>query len=322
MPHSEVHIAILPAMSVLLLCGLAVALVVASVWRTHGRPGFFRGLVKATASVLVWAVPILVILAYTSRRVVRQLEHAPPHSQAEPDHSAGDEIPRRAQAPLRAEAESSASFSPHARVGEGQHRSNIQLHAEAVSQPPAGGVSARPAARSAAAPAKLPAWIEEAELRLGDTTLQVLSSQRFATVDEAEAQLAERAAAVLVRDFHKAQPAAGNWKIPWTWIREHAVDEVFVEPIDRDFGRVYREHVRLVLSPETRQGLYPLWREQIVDRRLMVIGGLVGLVSLMLGTSLAYFRLDHWTGGACRGRLKLAAWSLIAGGGVLVSLIA
>jgi len=48
------------------------------------------------------------------------------------------------------------------------------------------------------------------------------------------------------------------------------------------------------------KALHASWDEQIVNHRLMELGGVLGLVTLVLATSAGYFRLDDWTGGKYR----------------------
>jgi hypothetical protein len=105
-------------------------------------------------------------------------------------------------------------------------------------------------------------------------------------------------------------------------VRNQAVRRTHVERIDRKTRstgtpfHVYRAHNQVELSPAVRNALFPLWKEQIVARRLSALGGLAGLLTLCFGTVAAYFRLDERTAGHYRRRLKLAAVSLVSAGGL------
>jgi hypothetical protein len=168
---------------------------------------------------------------------------------------------------------------------------------------------------------KLPDWAKESDRTLdGDTKLVVLSGEMGATIDEAVA--AGRAAAFerLRSDFSAAHPQAASWEPPPS-ITGDAVHRTFVERLDRKTSTgtpfsVYRAYQQVELSPAVRKKILPLWRNQIVEKRIWALGGLAGLLTLTFGTLAAYFRLDQRTSGLYRRRLKLAAVSVIAAGGM------
>lgn len=168
----------------------------------------------------------------------------------------------------------------------------------------------------------LPEWANDKGITAGDTRLVVVTGEIGATVDEASA--AARAAAFeLVRaDFLGAYPQAAGWEPPAAAASNAAIRRTFVEEIDRKTlstgtpFTVYRAYDQVELSPDVRKQLLPAWKDQIVSRRIWALGGLAGLLTLTFGTLAAYFRLDHRTAGLYRRRLKLAAVSVIAAGGL------
>jgi hypothetical protein len=168
---------------------------------------------------------------------------------------------------------------------------------------------------------KLPDWAKESGHSLGgDTELVVVTGKFGATIDEAVA--AGRAAAFerLQADFSAAHPQAASWEPPAS-ITGDAIHRTFVEQLDKKTSTgtkitVYQAYEQVELSPAVRKKILPLWRNQIVEKRIWALGGLAGLLTLTFGTLAAYFRLDQRTSGLYRRRLKLAAVSVIAAGGM------
>jgi hypothetical protein len=157
-----------------------------------------------------------------------------------------------------------------------------------------------------------------------------LSSERFATLAEAEAHVTELAMArvrdlcavefPVIHDWLPRQPAS-NPRFLIDLMNQYGVKELVGEVMDWDFkngttGKMYRAHLRFDFSPGLRDALERRWQAETAERRLILLGSLLGLVTLMLGTAAGYFRLDDATGGAYRGRLKLAALAVIAAGSV------
>jgi hypothetical protein len=157
-----------------------------------------------------------------------------------------------------------------------------------------------------------------------------LSSERYATLEEAEIHLTDLALG-RVRELCAVEtPDIAAWlssrfapgpEILIDLINQHGVKELAGEVMDWDFkngtrGKMYRAHLWFDFSPGLRDALHRRWEADTAERRLILLGSLLGLVTLMLGTAAGYFRLDDATGGAFRGRLKLAALAVVAAGSV------
>jgi hypothetical protein len=162
----------------------------------------------------------------------------------------------------------------------------------------------------------------------GDRGILVsLSSQRFATLQEAEQDVSSRAAEYVKKFYNKEYPLPGDWSVPVAVIEQNAVHELVGEKFEKDFGNgipepMYRAHLQLELNSALRNALHDSWHDQIVTHRLTMLGSMLGLVTLMLATSAGYFRLDDLTGGQYRRRLKFAAASLIAAGSLVALVVA
>jgi hypothetical protein len=169
---------------------------------------------------------------------------------------------------------------------------------------------------------ELPAWTQEREVSSDDSTRFVLTSRQYSTRAEAEQEVLAVAADLFQKDFEQDHAMTGldRWRISPDDVRRHAVVRSFDEVLETDFGSftapMHRLHVQVELSPAVQAHFYPEWRQHVVAHRLWILGGLVGLVTLILGTSSTYFRLDSLTNGLYRRRLKVAATSLIVAGGL------
>jgi|SRR5579863_5425908 len=172
-----------------------------------------------------------------------------------------------------------------------------------------------------------PDWAEKDPQPSDKGVLVSLSSERFATLQEAQQQLTAKAVSY-VRDFyHDEYPLSGDWTVPVSLIEHTALRQVVGETYQQDFGSgiqgtMYRAHVQLELNSALRKGIHDSWHGQIVSHRLTVLGSMLGLLTLMLATSAGYFRLDELTGGLYRRRLKFAAASLVAAGSLVALVIA
>ena len=81
----------------------------------------------------------------------------------------------------------------------------------------------------------------------GDQGILVsLSSQRFATLHEAEQQLTAQAVSYVKQFYHDEYPLSGDWTVPVSIIERNAVHNLVGETMDKDFGNgiqgtMYRE---------------------------------------------------------------------------------
>ena len=179
--------------------------------------------------------------------------------------------------------------------------------------------------KAAAPDLTLPAWTRQPVTRSGEATLVVLGSKQYATPEQAEQEILPDAEQLVRAHFHQVHAHLGNWRLPADVLKSAAVQERHVQEVERDFGRftgkMYRVYLQLKLAPEVREKVYPTWRAQIVERRLGVLGGIAGLLTLMTAAAAGYFRVDTLTGGVYRGKLKLAAAAVAALGGVAFTLL-
>lgn len=160
-----------------------------------------------------------------------------------------------------------------------------------------------------------------------------LSSERYATLEEAEYALTRQALGHVRAVCTHETPDIAEWlsrrslsdpQFLIDLVNQYGVKDLAGETMDWDFkigttGKMYRAHLWFSFSPELRDALRRRWEAETAERRLILLGSLLGLVTLMLGTAAGYFRLDDATGGAFRGRLKLAALAVVAAGSLAVA---
>lgn len=175
--------------------------------------------------------------------------------------------------------------------------------------------------------AKLPGWVSQPETTTDRITTLVLSSQRFVTQAEAEEQLTAELVNRTRQYFHDEHPSRGMWTLPADYAVRTTVKQRHVEIISKTFAGdmtvdMKRIHWQVQLSPDIRKDLYPIWRTQVVEQRLIQVGGGVGFATFLLLTGMAYFRVDSRTQGAYRGWLRFAALSVAAAGGAAACLVA
>lgn len=170
---------------------------------------------------------------------------------------------------------------------------------------------------------ELPAWVLAGEINSENSRSLVLASEQFAKVDRARQNVLREAVRVVLKDFQRTHNGLGSWTLPDALVQQHAVRQEYVEEIarttDLNTFLVYRVYYQVELSPTVRAAVFENWRGQTVTSRLWMLGGLLGFVTLMLGTTATYLRLDAMTNGAYRRRLKLASVSLLVAGGLVLA---
>ena len=171
-----------------------------------------------------------------------------------------------------------------------------------------------------AAEPKHPTWVDAGNVTEGSRRLVVVQSQQFPQEQRAREDALQEAIQLVRADFQQTHNAQGRWILYRSLVKREAVKKTFVEPIQRSTGvndfSVVRVYHQVELSDNVRDAVFPIWRSQIVDGRLWILGGLLGFITLMLGTAATYLRLDMLTSGNYRRRLKLASVSLIVAGGL------
>jgi hypothetical protein len=145
---------------------------------------------------------------------------------------------------------------------------------------------------------ELPAWVSEKhdfEPASSQQTL-VLSSEPWATVDEANEEL-YALLAVQAGDFlSAAYPETGDWHptrktLDGMPLIQDAVRESVPLQVGEHTVRVQHAHWNVELTPETRDQLFKQWREVAVNQRLVYLGAGLGGLTLLFAVAAGIFRL-------------------------------
>ncbi len=146
----------------------------------------------------------------------------------------------------------------------------------------------------------------------------VLSSRRYSTPDEAEAELYERLRHEIDAYLRETNgfESAGLPITPALLRDSEAIVERVVERSTVEVGEfrpsVYQMHWRVWLRPQVNNILMAQLGPQLRLERLGILAALVGGLTFLFGLWAAAIRLDDATEGKYRGRLAVAAGSLMA----------
>lgn len=174
--------------------------------------------------------------------------------------------------------------------------------------------------------AELPDWVEaQAAAGPPQEPRLVLTSRRYATVAEAEAELLE-SLRPQVQNFLRETGLAVDAQTLTRHDMDLAgaivgrVEEQFLVDLGSSQEPVYRVTWQVQLNPQVRAIVWGRSREAQRDARLLQLAAGVGLLTLIFGAWAAYFRLDDATQGRYRGRLQLAAAGVSLAGLAVISL--
>ena len=175
---------------------------------------------------------------------------------------------------------------------------------------------ARPRKEDSAAPvmtdaefADVPDWFRSASVD-HSSNFRVVKGRLSATQDRARAD-ARRALDQAVADWLKPE-VAGRWRAPKAEV-DALIRRSHVEPIARKPGMpavdeypvVYLAGYEVNLDPQVRAGLVDRYQQELVARRLGVLGSLLALALIGLAALSAYIRADEATKGYYTNRLRL-----------------
>ena len=168
----------------------------------------------------------------------------------------------------------------------------------------------------------LPLTAEQRNERDAADGFVVLSSRQFATVEEAEAEVADATRERIMTTISRQHGLPQTWTLPDSVLADaQIIPRRHIETISRESGNVtfnvYRVWWEVAFTPEAMEQLEPVWKDQIVTSRLWSLGDLAALLTLLAGAATSYLRLDTLTGGRYRQRLKFAAVLLVVAGGAL-----
>ncbi len=165
-------------------------------------------------------------------------------------------------------------------------------------------------------------WIANAE-----RVLEPVASGPWSTPAEARRDALEKATRRLKQDFERVHGHGGRWELPVEIVERSAIRKQTTTTQSHKLSVLASNSemhycvVQLELSNKTRNLAKPYWREQIGGDRLVAMGVVIGLACLLIVTTHIYMRLDLASGGSHRGKLQVAATSLMAAAGIAAATV-
>jgi hypothetical protein len=260
----------------------------ASTLASHRKNSWRISLTQGLGSLL-WASPVIAVMAFVAMRVV-------PHFQfGTANQRAADALP-------------------------------TWLHTEGVIDVPAFVDQTTPVSIDADSGDSLPSWTTQEVSRLKSSKGNprnvvwrvVKESSWEKSVEEARRNLVGPTSELVQQDFDQFFPGGSN--LPQEVIQKHVVRAEAVksqvhEDVDTPFT-MYKVYWQVELSSQVREALSDTWKTEIATKRAWLLGEVLGLLTLIAVSFAAYFHLDKKSDGAYRFRLKLAATSLMTAGGL------
>jgi hypothetical protein len=133
----------------------------------------------------------------------------------------------------------------------------------------------------------------------------------------------ERAKAEALR---KLQDLVVKWldpQVPASWtppprLLDAMVLETRITPVVKDYGTLFEAALKIDASRERRAQLVEVYNRELVERRLMTLGGTLAFVLICLGAVSGYIRTDEATKGYYTNRLRMLAAAGIGAAGVVI----
>jgi len=275
------------------LCLIVIWCIVGSIMFIAGRPGSGVRRVGGSLAFVCGGILLVGILGVgglvTLKSSSRWIEPT-----TEQVHSSSYDEVHSLQHP------STSASSPHSMTPDHPDPPGLSVPADAASPVKASISSSTPSTAAAITGqddrtevAQRPDWTNQSESIQSDIKLVVISSQQYATRDEANLDATTIAREILRNDLEHVYGVffADTSFLSEKVIRAVAVKKEYVETVDRDFGSffapMHRVWWQVELSPVVRSNLYPLWKSEVQESRVLIVGGsllaaIVGLTGISL----------------------------------------
>jgi hypothetical protein len=142
-----------------------------------------------------------------------------------------------------------------------------------------------------------------------------IKGQISATPERAEADaliaLREKAAEWLEPEVPR------SWKIPTPLLRSLIVD-THDTPEEKPYGTLYWAELKVNFSPDRRATLVQAYNRELIQHRLVALGGALAIVLIGLAAVSGYIRADEATKGYYTNRLRMLAAAGVGAAGVIV----
>ena len=120
-----------------------------------------------------------------------------------------------------------------------------------------------------------------------------------------------------IADWLEAQDVPRSW-VPTTRQVDQMILDTKVERVVKDYGTLYVAKLRVDASPERRAGFVRAYQQQLVHKRMLLLGGGLAFFLACLGALSGYIRADEATKGYYTNRLRLLAAAGVGAAGVAI----
>jgi len=144
-----------------------------------------------------------------------------------------------------------------------------------------------------------PSWVDEGNNQTDDVQRIVLSSGLWSTETEAATELLPRAASIVRNDFAERHQGMfdrpGHRFLNDERLAHIAVKRQYLERIEQDHGSMVLPMCRLwqqiEVSPIVRTEIYPAWKSAVLGNRVIIIGTLLSLMTLVASATSLFAKL-------------------------------
>ncbi|MCA9074180.1 MAG: hypothetical protein KDA93_04040 [Planctomycetaceae bacterium] len=172
----------------------------------------------------------------------------------------------------------------------------------------------------------LPEWAEETELTTFPELSGVIKTSPNATQADAEREAMLTLRVSLAEWFERHQDFTGEWLPPEEIVLDAGViSERAIEQTTLTVGEfeepVFTAYWHITEPEDLKSQLFTAWRPEALKSRLLLLGGGLGLLTVLFGSMATYFRVDEATQGKYRNKLRVgtgALWALLAAGSAMM----
>lgn len=148
------------------------------------------------------------------------------------------------------------------------------------------------------------------------TEIRVVAGLISATEERAKAE-ARKELERQITDWLEPQGVSRSWKASPRQI-DAMIVETKVRPVVKDYGTLYVAEFQVDASPERISSLVETYQHQVVNKRMVMLAGLLGFILTCLGAISGYIRADEATKGYYTNRLRMLTAAGVGAAGVVI----
>jgi|SRR5579864_9261947 len=169
-------------------------------------------------------------------------------------------------------------------------------------------------------PDATPKWFEQNDVA-GKQSLELNGLRTIKGRQSADEPRAEADAHLML------EKAIADWlipEVPRSWnapkrLVDSAIVDRHVQPVDHDYGTLYKTGYRVDFTPRLRSQLIDVYHREIGTHRLIMLGGGLAFTLVCLAALAGYIRTDEATKGYYTNRLRLAAAVGVGAAGMAIA---